>query len=250
MGESNLGPDRRMGDQVEIDGGYQYRALTSGNPVQRFWHESKQLVIGDFLPPAPTDFVLDVGCGSGVISQYLGGFGAKVLGVDGSNAAIDFARTRFSADNVTFVHGYVDEHLDLEQGVDKIYCLEVIEHVFQDQGLKMLRAFHDLLKPGGKALLSTPNYHSLWPVIEWGMDRFSGAAHMDKDQHVCHYTPRRLTEACERAGFAVETLKTWCFVAPWLAPLNVRAARAVHRIELKSPVPVGSLILAVATKPV
>ena len=241
---------RRMGDRIEIDGAYQYRALTSGNAVQRFWHRSKQLVIGEFLPPAPSDFVVDVGCGSGVISNYLGGFGADVLGVDGNDAAIEFARGQFGSENVSFVKGYVDEHIQLPRTPDKIYCLEVIEHVFLDQGVAMLRVFHDLLKPGGKALLTTPNYRSLWPIIEWGLDRHGAAAPMAEDQHVCHYNPKKLRAVCERAGFTVETLTTFCFLAPWVAPIGEGLAKAVHRAEVKLPVRLGSLLLVVLSKPV
>lgn len=239
---------RRTGDTIAIDGAYQYRALTSGNAVQRFWHASKQLVIGQFLPPSPGDFVVDVGCGSGVVSNYLGSFGARVWGVDGNEAAIEFARGKFGSETVSFVRGYVDEHIQLPQPPDKMYCLEVIEHIYPDQGVAMLRVFHNLLKPGGKVLLTTPNYRSLWPIIEWALDRHGAAAHMAEDQHVCHYHPARLRQTAEQAGFTVETLTTFCFLAPWVAPVSNRFAHALHRIEVKSPLKVGSLILAVLVK--
>ena len=81
---NNENAPRRTGDTIAIDGAYQYRALTEGNPVQRFWHEAKQLVIDRFLPPEPGDFVMDVGCGSGVIANHLAEQGAEVIAVDGN----------------------------------------------------------------------------------------------------------------------------------------------------------------------
>jgi len=81
---------RRVGDNQNIDGNYQYNAVTKGNCIQKFWHYSKQLAIKNILPPAKKDLVL--GCGSGVIASYLGKFGANILGIDGNTKAIEFAK--------------------------------------------------------------------------------------------------------------------------------------------------------------
>ena len=37
------------GDTIEIDGGYQYRALTQGGPIQRYWHYAKLRLLDDLL---------------------------------------------------------------------------------------------------------------------------------------------------------------------------------------------------------
>ncbi len=107
---------RRTGDIVEISGDYQYRALTEGGAVQRFWHYSKQLAISRFLPVQPGQRAIDVGCGSGVISSFLGRRGAEVLGVDSNPQAVEFATGKFATDNVRFAHGLVDETFHVEWG--------------------------------------------------------------------------------------------------------------------------------------
>ena len=239
---------RRTGDTIAIDGAYQYRALTQGNPVQRFWHLSKQLVIDTCLPPKPDHYVMDVGCGSGVIANFLAGYGAQVLGVDGNEAAIDFAREHFSSENTRFFHGLVDESFDVEQAVDHIYCMEVIEHIYHDQVLDMLKSFHALLKPGRQVLLTTPNYASLWPLIEYACDKLQKTATMGGDQHVCHFNPRRLRQTCIDAGFQVERLSSFCLAAPWIAPLSLRLAKAIHSMELALPIRLGSILLIILKK--
>ncbi len=244
----NEEPQRRTGDTIAIDGAYQYKALTEGNPVQRFWHEAKQLVIDRFLPPSPGDFVMDVGCGSGVIANHLAERGAEVIAVDGNPSAIAFAQKQFPSEKIHFVNGLVDEVFEAGRPVDKIYCLEVIEHVYYDQVLKMLRAFHTLLKPGGRVFLTTPNYASLWPVIEFACDKLQKTATMRGEQHVCHFTPKRLRNVCREAGFEEERLATFCLLAPWVAPLGLGLARFIHNIETVLPLKAGSIVFITLQK--
>lgn len=238
---------RRTGDTIEIPGGYQFDALESGNAVQRFWHHNKKLVVEQFLKPQADDFVLDVGCGSGVISAVLAENAGRVIGVDGNADAIRFARQQFNAPNLAFQEGLVDENFDPGAPVDKIYCLEVIEHIYFDQGRAMLENFYNMLKPGGAVFLTTPNYRSFWPVIEWLMDRLRLAPQMADHQHVALYHGRLLRELAANTGFEVETIAMTSFAAPWLAPLSWNLALRTHDIETGSPLP-GSILVAVFRK--
>lgn len=240
---------RRTGDTITIDGGYQYRALKEGHPVQRFWHEAKQLVIERFLPPLPDEFVMDVGCGSGVISDFLAGKGASVLAIDGNESAIAFATEHFASERLRFVQGLVDEDFETERPVDKIYSLEVIEHIYYDQVQKMLTTFYGLLRPGGKVFLTTPNYASLWPLIEFACDKMQKTATMAGDQHVCHFTPKRLRQVSASAGFEIEKTGSFCLAAPWVAWLSHGWALRLHNIEVSLPVPAGSILFAVLKRP-
>lgn len=156
----------RSGDRVSIPGSYQYDALTEGNAVQRFWHFNKQLVIEQYLPPQASDRIIDVGCGSGVVSEFLAKSGAEVLGIDGNADAISFASEKFQRQNLSFRKGLVDSQFEAEEPFDKIYCLEVLEHIYYDQGRQMLANFHRALRPEGAVFLTTPNYRSFWPLIE------------------------------------------------------------------------------------
>lgn len=85
---------RRIGDSIAIPGDYQYRALHDGPAVQRFWHHGKLAAAEAALHPVAGDVVLDVGCGSGVLSARLGAIpGVRVIGVDANADAIAFAST-------------------------------------------------------------------------------------------------------------------------------------------------------------
>lgn len=239
---------RRTGDTVQIGGDYQYRARTRGPAVQRFWHYSKQLAVSRFLPPQAGQRVIDVGCGSGVISSFLGRSGAEVLGLDGNPRAIEFATGKFATDNVRFALGLVDESFHARWPADRIYCLEVIEHVYAHQAIQMLRVFHSLLVAGGKVFLTTPNYASAWPVIEYLMDSLTLAAPLRDHQHVQRYNRWKLRKLCIDAGFEVERIASYCFLAPWLAPLSWALAERLAGLEARLDFGAGAILACVLRK--
>jgi 2-polyprenyl-3-methyl-5-hydroxy-6-metoxy-1,4-benzoquinol methylase len=240
--------DRRVGDAISIPGDYQLRAARSSNPVQRFWHATKKIVVDEMLPARPGELVVDAGCGSGVIADYLAASGADVIGVDANPEAIRFATSEFARPNLRFERRLVDDAMTLDRPVDKFYSLEVIEHIYRPQGVAMLHNFHRLLRPGGQALITTPNYRSLWPVLEWTLDTFGLVPKMAREQHVEHYHRRKLREVAREAGFANSTICTICIFSPWLAPASWKFATAVAKRELRIPLPLGCILVAVLTK--
>ena len=243
----NLTSDRRVGDTVKISGDYQWRAANSPNPVQRFWHLTKKTAIDFLCPPAKDSLILDVGCGSGVIASYLSTkYSAKVIGLDGNIDAVNFAKATYP--DVEFRSQLVDDDFGINLEVDSIYCLELIEHIYCPQAIKLLDNFQRLLKPGGKLFLTTPNYRSAWPIIEKAMDLFGVAPQLLEEQHVTFYNPESLQSLVRSRGFAIEAVRTNCFLAPWIAPLSLGAAKWLDSKEIKMRFPLGSIIVLVAKK--
>ncbi|MFT7619342.1 MAG: 2-polyprenyl-3-methyl-5-hydroxy-6-metoxy-1,4-benzoquinol methylase [Planctomycetota bacterium] len=240
---------RRMGDEIQIEGDYQHRAITSGPPIQRHWHQSKLELLDWFFTPKSGLKALDVGCGSGVISDGLGKRGLEVTGVDANKAAQEYASKTFGRDHVRFLLGYLDELELPESTFDVATCLEVIEHVYPPQIEKLLGDLARLLKPGGRLLITTPNYRGLWPMIEWAADRFASTADMDVDQHVTRIHRKMLRGFLEAAGFEVEKMRCYCTFAPFAAPISQGLAKMVDRGERAIDLPFGSLLAAVARVP-
>ena len=103
----------------------------------------------------PDAKVLDIGCGNGIISRYLGSKGFQVLGVDVDQKAIEYANAHNSFSNVQFKVKDV-EALTVE-GVeyDAIICSEVLEHL--EQPSKLLQVLSKILKPEGVLVVTVPN---------------------------------------------------------------------------------------------
>jgi len=224
---------RREGDAIQIRGDYQARALKSDRAAQRFWHEAKFRLIERIAMPRKDDRVLDAGCGSGTISQFLSLHAREVVGIDSNPSAIAYASGAYKAPNLQFRLGQFDD-LAGDKPFDKIYSAEVIEHLYEHQVADVLSLFHKLTNPGGQLFLTTPNYQSAWPLIELLLDRFGLVATLDEAQHVTHFTKRTLSAMCERAGWRVGHIGTFNGLAPFLAPISRRLALGLEEVEFRA----------------
>lgn len=112
--------------------------------------------------------VVSIACGSGY-GEYLlatDGMAKKVIGIDYSKEAIEYAKENYKSNNLLFFQrDALDNRLD-DLAADLIISLETIEHIKQDK--KLLKEFFRILKPGGILILSTPNkafsYRNLFSI--------------------------------------------------------------------------------------
>jgi len=244
-----MAAQRRTGDDIAIPGDYQYRALTRGFVVQRYWHASKLKLVDALLPVTADDRVLDCGCGSGVVSAHLATRGAHVVGIDTNPDAVAFARSMFGSENLTFAETAADEIADPLASFSKILFLEVLEHLYADQAVPILTRFRELLRPGGQLLVTTPNYRGTWPILEAVLDRLSLTAHMHEDQHVARWTRDSLVRVVGAAGLVPRRVGTYSTIAPFAAILGEAVADRFFRAELRSALPFGNLLYVLAQKP-
>jgi 2-polyprenyl-3-methyl-5-hydroxy-6-metoxy-1,4-benzoquinol methylase len=239
----------RRGDTVAIDGAYQHRARTSGFVVQRFWHFQKERVIRKFAPARAGERVIDIGCGSGVVSDLLASLGARTTGVDGNPEAIDYARRTFHRPGLDFRLGLVGQ-LEFEpESANKIYWLELLEHIHADQGRELLKTSFRLCRPGGRLIVTMPNYRGLWPLVEWTLDFLRVAAPLAVHQHVTRLSRESLRSLLVTTGWRLETLTTFSTFAPFLSVIRWSLAERFAELEDRLSFPFENILLAVARKP-
>jgi 2-polyprenyl-6-hydroxyphenyl methylase / 3-demethylubiquinone-9 3-methyltransferase len=102
--------------------------------------------------------ILDVGCGGGILSEALARTGAKVTGIDLSQAALQVAMQHAQKQGLEIDYRYVSvEEVAREHpgSFDIVTCMEMLEHV-PEPG-KIVAACAQALKPGGHAVFSTIN---------------------------------------------------------------------------------------------
>lgn len=99
--------------------------------------------------------VLDVGCGNGVISRYLGSQGFVVRGVDVSRKAIERARSLNTFPNVRFEVVSAEQLVADGQRYHAVVCSEVLEHLNEPGNL--LKVLHQILHDDGVLVVTVPN---------------------------------------------------------------------------------------------
>lgn len=151
--------------------------------------------------------LIDVGCGSGAFTMgaALRGYEAVGLSWDERNQAIANGRAAIiGLKTISFPICDVrrlDERPEFQNSFDIAICSENIEHIINDD--KLIRDIFGCLKPGGRLLVSTPNFY--YHPLEFA-DR-GPFADVEDGRHVRRgYSPAMLRELCDRAGFVVEEI--------------------------------------------
>ena len=99
--------------------------------------------------------VLDVGCGNGNISLYLGSKGYTVRGVDISEKAIATARAHNKLKNIEFDVISAEELVAEKSKYHAIICSEVLEHLNDPK--QLLDTLYNLLLDDGVLIVTVPN---------------------------------------------------------------------------------------------
>lgn len=160
-----------------------------------------------FLRQVQPGRLLDVGCGDGAFLALMAERGWQCSGIDFDPAAVQAGREK---------HGLDLRAGDFQSGsfeptdFDVITMSHLIEHV--PDPVACLDKCRQLLRPGGRLVVTTPNIHSL------------GHQHFKRDwrcleppRHLHIFAPHLLAECARRAGLAVMRTGSTAVNADYLA---------------------------------
>lgn len=235
----------------EIPAGYYYEMMISGHAVQRFWHREKFLEVARLVNEGGARKILDVGCGPGSFLSVLAEAHPELeaVGVDIASPQIDFARekvaSRFPKIGFELLQ---NERLPFpDNSFDAVTCIEVVEHIHPFLAAKILSEIRRVLKPEGFFVITTPNYRSLWPLIEFLLERASPVKY--HDQHINKFTPNSLIKFLETCGFETAGINSIFVAAPFLNAISGKLASAAHKME-RHMRPLAGSLLVVKARPI
>ena len=99
--------------------------------------------------------VVDIGCGTGYGDFIISKEAKRVIGIDNSKEAIDFAKEHYKKENVEFYQMDWKEIKNFKEKFDVIISFEFIEHIKEQE--EFLGLIKEILKENGIVIISTPN---------------------------------------------------------------------------------------------
>lgn len=142
--------------------------------------------------------VLDIACGTGVGTKFLGQHAKEVVGVDIDAEAIAYCNKRQRLPNTTYIEADASRELPFpSEHFDVITTFETIEHLYPAQRATYLAELRRVLKKNGRILLSTPQN---------GIEKQTRPCPPPKHpyDHKIEFSLRELRDELTAAGFRIE----------------------------------------------
>lgn len=143
----------------------------SGSKPKDHWTHSAYNAAASFVPlltteilhwldPQPTDTILDLGCGDGVLTAKIANMCSSIDGFDASSNLLESAQNSYgTVPNVTWRMvdcRYLETSKELEKGrYDKVFSNAALHWILRDPSTRMsvLRGAYKALRPGGEFVL-------------------------------------------------------------------------------------------------
>ncbi len=193
------------------------------------------------LGPGEPGRLLDVGAGEGAFLEAMQHAGWQVSGTDVSPDAARMTARRLG---ISLLVGPFEELTISGDEYDLVTFWDVLEHLHDPLGA--LRKARNLLRPGGKVLVSVPNLESLearWLGQAW--------PHLDVPRHLTHFTAQTLGRMLLEAGFDQVQTRTdsRLLTGNLLAGRLERHARTSTRPGVRRAARVGGDVLRFLLRP-
>jgi SAM-dependent methyltransferase len=165
-----------------------------------FVHELAGGVL-EWLNAQTGEFILDLGCGDGQLSQRVAATGAHVLGADASVDMVAAARERgIKAEQANA------ESLPFHEATFDAVFSNAALHWMRDQDA-MLAQVHRVLKPGGRFVAEMGGHGNIAAIRVAFMAVLERHGYGDREDGINYYpTAEGYTERLKRHGFRVERM--------------------------------------------
>jgi 2-polyprenyl-3-methyl-5-hydroxy-6-metoxy-1,4-benzoquinol methylase len=169
-----------------------------GPAALTFYGAARERAHDEFLQRNPrrgSGRLLDVGCGLGFFLERAAGRGWEVAGLDTSPNWVELANRRLGSDRVRL--SAVEEADFPRASFAQITVWDVLEHVYDP--VPFLSRLRELLEPGGRLFIRTPNFSYVYPVYATRRLMKSNVE-LGPTNHVVYFTSRTIRAALDQAG--------------------------------------------------
>jgi len=149
---------------------------------------------------APGSKVLDIGSGTGHMTEWIASMGFEVTGMEPSKEMIGYARGNFPA--ITFVEG-ISSAIPFEpQSFDLVVAFEVFRYLDETENKETFTDVYRVLKPGGQFFFTQVNRSATDLYFLFYYIKKLAYKVKDKVYHFCYFTtPGHQEELMKDAGY-------------------------------------------------
>ncbi len=209
--------------KLGIPADYQYKALNNGFWLQKNWHRNKFDAINMGIVKSGSKKVLDLGTGSGNFELAFAKDFKIIFGVDYNDEAISFLADKLRSNKIRNVKLLRADIRDLPKDVtdnkfDLIIIVDTIEHIKKKDALEVIIRSKKLLNPGAELVIITPNYGSIWVILEGVLDKLTIVPKFAGKQHLSKFDRESLSVAFTKAGFSqikISSFNLFSFLSPF-----------------------------------
>lgn len=212
-------------DYDTIPPGYYDQVFHRNHGVQSKWHRLKFAGVAAAIAGRVRH--LDIGCSAGTFIGTLQGH--ESVGVDLAEAQIAYARSHYAAPGRTFDVVALGPLPFAPDSFDAVTLVELVEHLPAAEAAALLRESWRVLAPAGRLVLTTPNYGSLWPLLEMLVNRLGPVSYAE--QHIVRYGRKDVRRLLEAAGFVDIRVEGYLLAAPFVAAFGGALADRVADLE-------------------
>ncbi len=156
------------------------------------------------LIPQDTKVILDIGCAGGELARAIRPRGEiKIYGADISQKSLDVAKDVLDGSFCFNIEDDIWPSDLLGQKFDLIIASEVIEHLLLPE--EFLKKLKPLLNPGGKIIITTPNFLFWKNRLKMLLGKFEYASEGLLDfGHIRFFTVKTVKETFRQCGLKIE----------------------------------------------
>ena len=174
----------------------QHYELKYSNAIRDFRSSSLSQLVRRYIQGPE---ILDAGCGSGEITFNYIQKGSSIVGIDPDEKMISMAvelHTTYKIPEISFVQSDIVTHAKMnENKYDSVVCLDVIEHIEDDE--QAFGSLANMLTKAGRLILTVPSIPRLFGPKDIAVG------------HYRRYSKKELKRLSDRAGLQIITLRYW-----------------------------------------
>ena len=181
-------------EQLQHYYGQSYERTKYFSPITRARYNE---VLDSFEKHRSSNKILDIGCGYGFFLEVAKERGWEVYGTELSDEAIAICEAK----GIKTFKGKIIDNSYSDEKFDIITSFEMIEHI--NYPIEYTQQIKRLLKPGGKAYVTTPNFNA---VLRYRLKEAYNV--IEYPNHLIYFTKNTLQSLFEQHGFETSKIKT------------------------------------------